>query len=94
MEDQIANNPCIKFVVDNFDMLCLAHAGRVVMVMNRKYVIGKEPEAYVAKTFDSLEEAMIYTDALDINHIPFVLKECCGQNPLDRLIFSGGCKGA
>lgn len=94
MEDIIANNPCVKFIVDNYEMLCRAHSGRVVMVVNGGVMIEEAPKAYVAKTFGSMIEAMMYTDSMDMGHVPYALKACDGSEVTYELLFSKGCTTA
>lgn len=36
MNELAANNPCIKFIVDNYDMLCRAHPGVLKKVIPKK----------------------------------------------------------
>lgn len=88
-------NPCVKFVIDNYDMLCCAHSDKVVMVMNgNEFCVdgAQAPSAYVAKVFGSMTEAMLYTDALDMGHVPYVLKACDGLDVTKDFLFSVGCK--
>lgn len=94
LADLAANNPCIKFIVDNYDMLCIAHPGKVVMSMNSNEQlrhITKSPEGYVAKVFDSMIEAMSYTRAMDMGHVPYALIECNGDDIAKSLLWSVGC---
>lgn len=94
LEKLAALNPCIKFVIDNYNMLCCAHPGKVVMVMNSNKLfvdITNGPEAYVAKTFDSMIEAMSYTHAMDMGHVPYALIECNGAEISNNLSWSVGC---
>lgn len=94
-EELIKNNPCIKFIVDNYGMLRAAHPGKVVMVMNVNEawvdLVGCPP-ARVTKVFDSMIAAMQYTDAIDMGHVPYALKECNDGDAMTELIFSVGCK--
>lgn len=95
IEDLAANNPCVKFIVDNYEMLCIAHPGKVVMAMNANKPIMeliKGPEAYVAKVFDSMIEAMSYTRALVMGHVPYALVECDGTDIAKSLMWSIGCR--
>lgn len=88
-------NPCIKFAIDNYDMLCCAHPGKVVMTMNSNRIfvdITDGPEAYVAKVFDSMIEAMSYTRAMDMGRIPYALVECNGTDITKNLLWSTGCR--
>lgn len=88
-------NPCVKFIIDNYDMLCCAHGGKVVMVMNSNeyYVrLVNGPAAYVARIFDSMIEAMRYTHAMNMGHVPYALKECDGDDVMRGLTWSIGCK--
>ncbi len=86
-----AANPCIRFIVDNYDMLCAAHWGKVVMALGAS---SNEfgPEAYIAKTFDSMIEAMMYTEAIDMSAVPYALKLCDGSEISHELLFSKACK--
>ncbi len=84
-------NACVRFVLDNYGMLCAAHRGKVVMVMERQLWAGS-PEAYVAKTFATMVDAMMYTHAMDMSHVPYVLKECGGGDAMMNLTYSIGCK--
>ena len=93
MDELAALNPCIKFIIDNYGMLCLAHPGKVVMVINSGDV-GFGPGARVVKTFDTLIDAMMYVDAVDIRDVPYAIKECVGGEATTNLMFSVGCKGA
>lgn len=36
MNELAANNPCIKFIVDNYDMLCRAHPGVLKKFISKK----------------------------------------------------------
>lgn len=90
IEQLAEKNPCVRFVIDNYDMLCRAHHGKVVMVLNSA-IDGIYPDAFVAKTFDTLEDAMIYINAIDIKDVPYVLKECNGGDPKNRLVYSNAC---
>lgn len=92
LRDLAEKNPCIKFVIDNYDMLCIAHSGKVVMTVN-SCLPGIGPEARVAKTFDSIVDAMMYADAIAMDKIPYALKECNGGDAMNNLIYSIGCKG-
>ena len=94
IDDIAANNPCVKFIVDNYDMLCIAHPVKVVMTMNideQFRHITKSPEAYVAKVFGSMIEAMSYTRAMDMGHVPYALIECDGSDIAKNLLWSIGC---
>lgn len=95
IEKLAAHNPCIKFIVDNYDMLCLSHPGKVVMTMNSDEAlrnITRCPEGYVAKVFDSMIEAMSYTRSMDMGHVPYALIECNGYDIVQNLSWSIGCK--
>lgn len=90
-----ANNPCIKFIVDNYQMLCISHPGKVIMTMNcNEHLrhITPGPEGYVAKVFESMIEAMSYTRAMDMGHVPYALVECNGADIAASLVWSVGCK--
>lgn len=91
IEQLAEKNPCVRFVIDNYDMLCRAHTGKVVMVLDST-IDGIYPDAFVAKTFDTLEDAMIYVDAIDMKDVPYALKECIGGDPKNRLAYSNACK--
>lgn len=81
--DRLADlNPCIRFVIDNYDALCLAHPGKTVLV------VGK----CVFKAFPSMVEAMMYTDAIDMRSVPYALKECDGGDACSNLVYSMACK--
>lgn len=91
MEEIARLNPCVRFILDNYDMLCIAHPGKVVMTLNSAYP-QLMPEAYVAKTFDSMVEAMQYADFIDMSEVPYALKECNGGRPDEMLIISNKCQ--
>lgn len=93
IEEIAANNPCVRFIIDNYDMLCLVHHGKVVMTVNSGCP-GVGPEAHVARTFDSIVDAMMYADAVVMDNVPYALKECNGGDALSNLIYSTGCEGA
>lgn len=81
--EQLADlNPCIRFIIDNFDALCLAHYGKCVLVVDER----------VFKVFDSMVEAMMYTDAIDMSSVPYALKVCDGREPYDNLTYSVACQ--
>lgn len=86
--DKLADlNPCVAFIVDNYDMLCVAHPGKTVMVMN-----GGPAGAYIAKIFDSMFQAMFFTQSMKMGHVPYALKSCDGSPVELELLFSFGCK--
>ena len=82
MDELAANNPCIKFIVDNYDMLCIAHPNKTVLVIGSS----------VARTFDSMIDAMMYTRAIDMIDVPYALKECNGSDVYNELLYSVACK--
>lgn len=84
MDELAANNPCIKFIVDNYDMLCRAHPGKTVLVIDE--------DNCVAKTFDSMVDAMMYTRAVDMIDIPYAMIDCNGADPATTILFSVACK--
>lgn len=85
MEDLAANNPCIKFIVDNYDMLCRAHPGKTVLVI--------DDDNYVSKTFESSVEAVMYTHAVGLHDLPFAIAICNGKDLFNNnLMFSDSCK--
>lgn len=84
MEELASLNPCVKFILDNYDMLCIAHPGKAVLVVGEA----------VARTFDSLVEAMTYTNRIDMSSVPYAIKECNGGDPTQLLIVSNKCQPA
>lgn len=95
IENLAAMNPCIKFIIDNYDMLCCAHPGKVVMTMNSNEMfleITHAPNAYVAKVFDSIIDAMSYTRAMDMGHVPYAMIKCDGNDIAKSLLWSVGCR--
>lgn len=82
MEELARLNPCIRFILDNYDMLCIAHPNKVVLVVDE----------YVARTFDSMFDAMRFTRAVDMINVPYAMKECNGTDPESNLIYSVACK--
>lgn len=95
IEELAALNPCIKFIIDNYDMLCCVYPGKVVMTMNSNKMfvdIAKGPEAYVAKVFDSMVAAMSYTHSMEMGHVPYALIECNGAEISNNISWSIGCK--
>lgn len=95
LEELGALNPCVQFVLDNYDMLCIAHPDKVVMTMNSNKLfvdMTEGPVAYVAKVFDSMIEAMSYTRAVDMGHVPYALVKCDGYDIARNLLWSVGCR--
>lgn len=94
--DKIAAiNPCVKFAIDNYPLLCVAHQGKTAMILNNdglSYACTTVPEAYVAKLFDSMIDAMAFTQALDMGHVPYALIDCSGGNIDNSLLWSVGCR--
>lgn len=84
MDELAANNPCIKFILDNYVMLCRVHPGKTVMVI--------DDDNRVAKTFDSMVDAMTYTRSIDMTDIPYAMIDCNGADPVTNILFSTACK--
>ena len=85
MDDLAAANPCIRFLVDNYDMLCRTYPGKTVLVV--------DSDNYVSKTFDSAVEAVMYTHAVMLHVLPFAIATCNGSDLFNNnLIFSDACK--
>jgi len=82
MEELATLNPCIKFIVDNYDLLCLAHPNKTVLVV----------DSQVVRTFPSMVEAMMFTAAIGMESVPYALKQCDGSDVAVQLIFSKACK--
>lgn len=90
-----ALNPCVKFVIDNYAVLCAAHDGKTILVLEAPEPAVrclKCPPAYVAHVFDSMVEAMSYTRALKMEALPYALKECNGGGVEDGLTYSVACR--
>lgn len=85
MEELAANNPCIKFIVDNYDMLCRAHPGKTVLVI--------DDDNYVSRTFDSSIEAVMLIHAIGLQDMPFAIAVCNGSDLFNNnLMYSDSCK--
>lgn len=84
-------NPCIKFVIDNYGLLCRAHRGKVVLVLENEYDF-LPPPAYVSRTFDSMIEAVQLMNALGMANVPYALKECNGGEITQNFFFSPACQ--
>ncbi len=82
MEELAKLNPCIKFIIDNYDMLCLAHPGMTVMVVDSR----------VVRTFPSMIDAMMFTEAVGMENVAYAMKECNGSDVCDQLIYSTACQ--
>lgn len=84
--DELAqNNQCIKFIVDNYGMLCRAHPGKTVLVIDDDY--------YVSRTFDSSVEAVMYIHAIGLQDLPFAIAVCNGSDLFNNnLMYSDSCK--
>lgn len=93
IEEIAAANPCVRFIVDNYEMLCRVHGGKVVLVLNKERP-ACGPDAYVAGTFQSMISALAYTEAIDMREVPYALKQCDGEDPYSSLVYSNACKGA
>lgn len=85
MDELAANNPCIKFIVDNYDMLCRAHPGKTVLVI--------DDDNYVSRTFDSSVEAVKLIHAIGLQDLPFAIATCNGSDLFNNnLMYSDSCK--
>ena len=85
MDELAANNPCIKFIVDNYDMLCRAHPGKTVLVI--------DDDNCISKIFASMVDAMMYTSAIRLYTLPYALVDCNGADlGNNNLLFSESCK--
>lgn len=91
LRDLAEKNPCIKFVIDNYGLLCRAHRGKIVLVLEHEYDFLSVP-AYVSRTFDSMIEAVQLMNALRMSNVPYALKECNGGEITDNLFFSPACR--
>lgn len=81
--DRLADlNPCIRFIVDNYDVLCFAHPDKTVLVIG----------AQVVRTFTSMTQAMMYTRAVDLYNIPYAMKHCDGSDVYNDLVYSVSCQ--
>lgn len=84
-------NPCVDFIVRNYDLLCVAYPNKVVMVMDWVALAGNT-NAYVARTFDSMVDALMFVDAMAMDHVPFALKLCDGSDVDFKLTISKACR--
>lgn len=85
MDELAANNPCIKFIIDNYNMLCRAHPGKTVLVI--------DDDNYVSKIFDSMIDAIMYTHSIRMHDLPYAMANCNGSDLFNNnLVFSDSCK--
>ncbi len=81
--EELANlNPCIKFIIDNYDVLCIAHPNKTVLVVGSQ----------VIRVFPSMTDAMIYTRKVDMKDIPYAIKDCNGSDVWNQLTYSVACQ--
>lgn len=76
MENHAINNPNAQFIIDNYDVLCIAHRNRAVLVMDRK----------VVRTFDSMFDALAFINCVNISDGQYAIKECDGGQPEKHLL--------
>lgn len=68
-ESLYGKNPNIRFIVDNYDILCHAHRGKTILVMDCK----------VKRVFDNEVDAVSFAHAVKLHGDCYAMKPCIGD---------------
>lgn len=73
--DLAEKNANVRFIADNYDVLCRAHRNKAILVMDGE----------VVKVFDNEVEAILFTHKAMMRNSDYAIKRCSG--PIGDFLF-------